>query len=179
MHLLYRTTDIRKEVAGEQSAFLSECQAASFKPHPFRLRISGECVSGKALLGRLYFWLITAGTCQIWYLRHDNEVIHTSYVIPRCVKFPFLGEGDYEIGPCVTNENYRSRGVYRYMLRLITASDPDAVFYMIVRDSNVPSIKGIEAAGFQLCGKVKRTRFLKNYYKENDEHGRGSRMGIL
>jgi hypothetical protein len=37
---------------------------------------------------------------------------------------------------------------------------------MIVRNTNAASIKGIENAGFQRCGSVSRTGFLRNYKKE-------------
>lgn len=165
MHYLYRKT--QGTPPGECSEFLSRCSVGQFAVSPFRLRAKGERIGVKAALGRLYFWLVSFGGCRIWYLRHGSQVVHTSCVVPRCCKFPFLKKDEYEIGPCVTQEAYRSRGIYQYMLRCITASQPDAVFYMIVRSTNEPSVRGIEKAGFQRCGTVVRSRFLKNYHKEN------------
>lgn len=167
MHVLYRKFHTEGAEDGPCSEFLSRCCVKQFTPNPLRLWAAGENVSAKTALGRLYFWLITFGGCRIWYLQYGDAVIHTSYVVPKCCKFPFLNRGDYEIGPCVTQEAYRSRGIYQYMLKRITASQPDADFYMIVRSTNQPSVRGIEKAGFQRCGTVVRSRFFKNYHKEN------------
>ena len=104
---------------------------------------------------------------------HGDEVVHTSCVVPKCGKFSFLKKGDYEIGPCVTSEKFRGRGVYQYVLRHITSQQmfQGANFYMIVREDNFPSVRGIEKSGFLRCGTVTKTRWLKNYKKESEYHG--------
>jgi len=99
----------------------------------------------------------------------DGEnIVHYSYLVPKCYKFPFLGREDYEIGPCVTNDSYRRKGSYAYMLEHITKDIKfeKSCFYMIVSDDNLPSIKGIEKAGFLRCGNLIKTKFLKIYRKE-------------
>lgn len=164
MHYLYKNN--HGENAGTCSEFLSQCSVKQFAPAPFHLWIKGERRNSKTALGRLYFWLITFGRFRIWYLQDGPEVIHTSYVVPKCCKFPFLSKGEYEIGPCVTREDYRGKGIYPYMLGCILASEPGANFYMIVRSTNQASIRGMEKAGFQRCGSVVRSRILKNYRKE-------------
>ena len=121
----------------------------------------------KDYLVRLYFWLITFGKYSIRYLRADGQIVHKAFVIPRCLKFPFLKQGDHEIGPCVTPANCRRRGYYYFMLTYITslAEYKDSDFYMLVGAGNEASVRGIEKAGFVRIGMAKQTR-LKNYVTE-------------
>lgn len=122
-----------------------------------------------SLVRALYWNLITVGKGKIYYIQNESgRYIHTSYVIPRCSKFPFLRKGghhDIEIGPCVTDEDFRGQGLYPYVLsRIVEAElgEQDKAF-MIVEDSNLPSIRGIMKAGFRRCGNIEKTRVLKRY----------------
>ena len=68
----------------------------------------------------MMFSFLTDGKAIIVYAADKNEnVMHTSYVVPRCMKFPFLGKGDMEIGPCATYPAYRGQGIYPAVLRYI------------------------------------------------------------
>ena len=88
-----------------------------------KLYISGETKSIKITLNRLIFTIITLGRSQIYYCTNNTgKVIHTSYVIPKCIKFPFLSNNDYEIGPCMTIPEYRGKGIYPQVLNYITYS---------------------------------------------------------
>lgn len=88
-----------------------------------RLYISGEIKSIKITLSRLIFMIITLGKSYIYYCKDNTgKVIHTSYVIPKCIKFPFLSNNDYEIGPCMTIPEYRGKGIYPQVLNYITYS---------------------------------------------------------
>lgn len=88
-----------------------------------KLYISGEIKSLKKTLIRLMFMIITLGKSYIYYCIDDvGKIIHTSYVIPKCIKFPFLSDNDYEIGPCVTEFKYRGKGIYPQVLEYITGS---------------------------------------------------------
>ena len=40
--------------------------------------------------------------------------------------------------------------------------------FMIVEESNLPSIKGVEKVGFRKCGALERSRFLKIYKEHNN-----------
>jgi len=79
-----------------------------------------------------------------------------------------MGKWDYEIGPCFTYPKFRGKGVYPQMLKYISSNvgAENSIFYMIVDETNLPSIKGIEKAGFQKCGTIKVSRFLKRYQLE-------------
>lgn len=142
-----------------------------FRPMLFKLTYGNEVVSLKILLSRLYFLFITRGRFRIFYLCVGSEVAHYSYVVPQCVKFPFLAQNDWEIGPCVTMPQFRRKGYYHLMLSYITSLPiyAGSDFYMIVNCKNTPSIGGIEKAGFERIGSVRKTIF-KNYVVESPEH---------
>ncbi len=129
------------------------------------LIIQGENKSFKLLAVRCLFQLITFGKAKVYCYRYNGELVHTSYVIPRCHKFPFMSKNDYEIGPCFTYPKYRGKGFYPQMLKYICSSigAENSVFYMIVDEANLSSIKGIEKAGFQRCGTIRVSKILKRY----------------
>lgn len=146
-------------------------QVKVFTPCPGRLFMPTETKSRKSCLARGFFWLMSAGKARIYYICDENgHVIHTSYVLPKFFKFPFMKKGDYEIGPCQTAPAFRGRGLYGAALnRIITEPEfENAHFYMIVDNNNRSSVRGIEKAGFHLVGNVIRTKFLKRYCKTND-----------
>ena len=133
---------------------------------PTSLFVSGEKKSFRLFLGRLYFWLISAGKFRIVYILDEiGEIAHISYVVPKCYKFPFMDKQDYEIGPCWTKEEYRGRGLYGRALGHIIGKfgGEDTHFYMIVHEGNKSSMRGVEKAGFEICGYVKKTKWLKRY----------------
>lgn len=150
------------------SAFLNKCSVKVIKPNPFKYKLPCEGCNIKLYLSRLYFWIITGGKYKIYYLCNGIDVAHYSYLIPKCSKFPFMRKEDYEIGPCVTATDYRRKGCYHFILNHITsqAEYQQSVFYMIVKKTNEPSIKGIEKSGFNRDGSVRKTRFLKRYVVE-------------
>ena len=129
------------------------------------LYISGENKNIKKSLLRMMFSLISMGKAKIFYCKNNKgEIIHTSLVVPKCWKFPFLDKDDYEIGPCITNEQYRGNGIYPQILNYIVHShgNKNTKFYMFVAKDNIPSIHGIEKAGFIRCGEANVTK-LKQY----------------
>ena len=129
------------------------------------LTLKEEQKSIKLLVVRIIFWVLTMGKARLYICRKGGKLVHTSYVIPKCCKFPFLSNVDYEIGPCMTYPAFRGKGYYPMMLRYIssTVGTEKTVFYMIVDEDNIASIKGIEKAGFQRCGNVYVTKIMKQY----------------
>lgn len=113
------------------------------------------------------FWnLITAGRCCTYRLvSPDDTVIHESFVIHSCYKFPFLRNGDIEIGPCITDENWRGRGIYPAMLKVILHNEISGsnCAYMIIDSANDSSKKGVKKAGFIHKGILIKTKLLKRY----------------
>ena len=163
MYYLYKKKVKTENIYFSSNAFINSCNLVVFRPRLFKLFIECENVSVLQMLSRAYFWLITFGRYHIWFLLDGNKVIHSSYVVPKCYKFPFLTKKDYEIGPCITNKNYRNRGIYSFVLHRISIyyQYEGADFYMVVRSDNIPSIKGIEKAGFVRQGTVIKTKLLK------------------
>ena len=163
MKFLYKST---KNDSAEMN--IDEMDIGVFSPGITRLILNGEKRTFKLLLVRFLFWISTRGRVKIYYATQNGELVHTSCVIPKCYKFPFLDNEDYEIGPCVTYPKFRGKGVYPWMLKHICSSigDEKTVFYMIVDETNISSIKGIEKAGFVKCGTVRVSKFIKQYQLE-------------
>ena len=137
-----------------------------FVPKVGSLFLKGEKKDLRTALARLNFVLISGARAEIYYVTDsDFGVIHTSYVIPYCAKFSFMQKNDYEIGPCKTDDNFRGRGIYPAVLKYITSLEEyrHSIFYMIVSQNNTPSIRGIEKAGFERCGRVMKNRLSKQY----------------
>lgn len=128
------------------------------------LKIKGENLNLKTICVRFLFQLMTLGKTKIYYVRVRGELVHTSYVVPACVKFPFMDKQSLEIGPCYTYPEFRGKGIYPRVLIEICKKHMDAsAIYMIVDETNLSSIRGIEKAGFVKCGAVYRSRFTKRY----------------
>lgn len=138
--------------------------------HPF---LKGEGRSLKTLFVRGLFWLQSKGDFRIYYVREDQtgNVIHTSYVTGAGGKFPFMEQGDLHIGPCVTDPRHRGKGIYRQVLRTVHADNCNhrSRAFMIVHEDNLPSIKGIEAAGLTHVGTVERQGIRRIYRRVSDD----------
>jgi len=78
-----------------------------------------------------------------------------------------MKKNDFEVGPCWTDEKYRGKGIYKYVIQLAVEkfSKDNASFYMIVDEKNISSIRGIEKSGFVKIGKVKKSKLTGIYYK--------------
>lgn len=105
------------------------------------------------------WYIITFGRSKkIIVLDCEGQVVHTSRVIGKCFKFPFLSKFSAEIGPCATKPNHRGQGIYPNVLRYILSDGGWKEYYMLVREDNLSSIKGIEKAGFVRVGTVRKER---------------------
>lgn len=138
-------------------------------PVPWKLYLRGERKRWKTTLVCLYFQAMTLGKAKLYYVADESgTTAHVSYVVPKCFKFSFLNKRDYEIGPCFTAPEFRGQGIYPTVLKHITENvgANDAVFYMIVDDKNVASIRGIEKAGFERCGTVRKVGLFKRFIRE-------------
>jgi len=91
----------------------------------------------------------------------NGGVVSFARVIGKIYKFPFMKKKSLHIGPCMTIPEYRGRGFYPMLLRKIQ-KDFDTDLYMIVHESNLSSIRGVEKARFSLFGKGHST-LLKRY----------------
>lgn len=126
-----------------------------------KLYVEDEKRSFGTTLSRLRFALLSKNRARIFYVRDGSRVVHTSYVIPKCRKFPFLNKNDFEIGPCYTDKEYRGLGIYPQVLKHIIINGEGTTYYMIVSDTNKSSIRGVQKAGFEICGNVCKTKFKR------------------
>ena len=141
----------------------SELDIRVLKITPFHFFADVEKFQMKTFILRLYFGFITAFKTKLFYVVDNNKLVHYSYLVPRCFKFKFLNDNDYEIGPCFTLNEFRGKGIYPTVLKKIIASvDVKSSLYMMVASQNIRSIRGIEKAEFVKCGIVKKT-LTKNY----------------
>lgn len=146
----------------------------SFTPSIFHLYSSLEESEDKKIrksLFRFYISLLTKGGTKIYFaLDDDNNILHYSVVIPRNIKYPFLKTGEYCIGPCNTSEKARGLGIYPYVLQKILRDNPNNRFYMIIKEDNLSSIRGVKKAGFKLCEKtICTTKVLKRFVEVKEE----------
>ena len=145
----------------------------SFVPHPFKIFLAQEKKNLKTALARLNFWCLTYGKAKIYYVLSENDkIMHTSYLIPTCRKFAFMKKDEFQIGPCFTDKQFRGKGIYPAVLRHITSQNEyeGKMFYMLVFTENLPSIKGIEKAGFKRCGNAKKTNAKRYVLLHGDEN---------
>ena len=115
----------------------------------------------------LYWNLITLGKCRAFIIRdHSGNVIHYSFLIKYCWKFPFMKKGDFEIGPCATVEEWRGKGIYPYVLSHICKKEltKENVGYMIIEEKNISSIKGVEKVGFEKKAALRKD-WIKRYVR--------------
>lgn len=125
------------------------------------------------LIKAIYWNLISLGNCCIYGVYDKEQLIHTSYVIGKCYKFPFMSRKnrDIEIGPCQTNKAYRGQGIYPYVLSKIVERElsGNGVAYMIVSTENISSQKGIMKVGFRKVNKLRKDRWKRYVVDEGLE----------
>ena len=123
-----------------------------------KISFSSIC-NGETRINDIMWFVISAGKYHIYEVTNeDGRVIHRSKVIGRCLKFPFLPKGSYEIGPCLTEEDFRGMGIYPSVLTHI-CSVFQSDLYMIIREDNFSSIRGVKKAGFVKVGEGYRDKF--------------------
>lgn len=113
----------------------------------------------------LMWYLLTAGKYSIAYVvdREDGQIVHFSYILPKTVRFPFMGAGDRHIVGCQTDSAHRCRSLYTCTLQRIVRDHPGGVKWITARPANAASVRGIEKAGFEYAGRGKKRFFLGLY----------------
>ena len=89
-----------KDVKNMPMDSFDEIDLRVFTPSLRGFFLNGEKIRIKTAFIRLLFQVMTLGKAQIYYVQSGNDIIHTSYVIPACIKFPFMDRDDLDIGPC-------------------------------------------------------------------------------
>jgi GNAT superfamily N-acetyltransferase len=87
-------------------------------------------------------------------IHHGHRLVHYSGFTPRYWRFPFLIDRDLQIGDTWTDPSHRGKGLASYALEEIMEikQAPGREFWYVVGDTNFPSIRVVERAGFGLVG---------------------------
>lgn len=154
--------------AKEKLEINKDYEIKMFKPLPWKLYfdMNVEKISFQTSFFRLYISLLSFGKTKIYFAidKNNGNILHSSYIIPRNFKYPFLKKGEYCIGPCNTAPMFRGRGIYPYVLRYILCDNPDIIFKMIIKEENTPSINGVKKADFKLTTEKVRSSLILNRF---------------
>lgn len=137
-----------------------------FQPTLFNLK----CHKSSSVLF-LFWYLFSRNKYFIVYVKNQNKIIHHSVCITKFYRFPFMDSNDLEIGPCWTDENYRGKGIYPYVLKYVLSNFKDKYdkFFIMTDSDNIASQKGILKAGFEFIGKGTKNVFGRYIIKEIEE----------
>jgi RimJ/RimL family protein N-acetyltransferase len=83
---------------------------------------------------------------------HRQHLIHYSGFTPRYWRFPFIADGDFQIGDTWTDPEYRGKGLALFAVRKLVGmlERPGRRIWYVVESRNYPSIRVVEKAGFEL-----------------------------
>jgi hypothetical protein len=145
-----KSIELPKEILGFESFI--------FQPSVFKLSLEKG-----TFLKNVAWFLLSFGQYKIVYLREEKTIVHSSYIIPKNIRFPFMAKCDLQIGPCYTNENYRGKGIYTAVLRLIPKvyGKPNRTFWIFTTEQNLISQRAIERSNYKRFGTVIPEGFLR------------------
>jgi len=92
-------------------------------------------------------------------IHHGGALVHRSCVFPGYFRFPFMAKDDLQVGDTWTHPDHRGNGLAKAGLRACLAlggNDPRRYWY-VVEESNTPSIRVVENAGFRVIGNGRRS----------------------
>lgn len=89
----------------------------------FKLYVSRVNRKNSSLKETILWNIACLGRIKAYCLFDGERLVHRSFVIRGKAKFTFLKTNDIEIGPCWTEESYRGRGYYPYMISTIITSE--------------------------------------------------------
>jgi hypothetical protein len=104
---------------------------------------------------------------KLYSITEKGQTVHKSFVFEKLRLLRLIGKDGPAIGDCYTNEDYRGKAIYPFVINKIArdllSSGVAEVFIIVGRD-NHSSIRGIEKAGFHLHSEIKAKRFLLFFY---------------
>jgi hypothetical protein len=129
----------------------------------FKPKLSKLSYDGTNKILNLIWYIISKGQFTIIYILKNEKTIHTSYIIPKNLRFPFMNHGDLQIGPCYTSSQFRGKGIYTQVLRYILNNylTAEKTIWIYTTFENIPSQKAIERAGFIFSGQISRNGLFK------------------
>lgn len=96
--------------------------------------------------------------CGVLLIYDGEQLAHYSGFTPRYWRFPFIANGDLQIGDTWTDPEYRGRGLALFALKMIVATlaRPGRRLWYVVEVINKPSIRVAEKAQFTLAAEGTR-----------------------
>lgn len=101
----------------------SYISVSEYEGEPVDLVISRVTSKVTGFKDALMWNVACLGKIKAYCLYRQDVLVHRSYVIRGKSKFPFLKRDDIEIGSCWTNEDFRGRGYYPFILSKIIESE--------------------------------------------------------
>ena len=86
----------------------------------------------------------------------NNKIVSKAVLISKVPLYGFLPKKGVHLCYCETIPEARGKGLYPLLLKYIQSERQQNDLYMIVDEDNLPSIKGIEKAGFVKYAQVKK-----------------------
>ncbi len=108
------------------------------------------------------------GSKTRFFIKDLDVLVHESYLFERIYLLKSIRRTGPVIGDCFTNKHYRGQSIYPFVINYIAEKmlvDGCKEVFMVVNQSNISSIKGIEKAAFQKIASIKATRWLWFYLK--------------
>lgn len=96
---------------------------SAYKGEPVDLVVSRVTSKIAGFKDAMMWNVACLGRIRAYCLYKQGLLVHRSYVIRGRSKFPFLKTNDIEIGPCWTDENFRGRGYYPFVISKIIESE--------------------------------------------------------
>jgi ribosomal protein S18 acetylase RimI-like enzyme len=98
----------------------------------------------------------------VYAIHQGARVLHRLLVTPRWYRFPFMAAGDFQLGMLWTAPDMRGQGLARQAIAAVHADYAGAceALWYVVDEDNAASIRLIEALGYRLVGRGRRTRPL-------------------
>lgn len=119
-YLLYKKVPYAESV----KCYFYNFKIVEFSPKFSKLYFEKEKRNFRDTIVRIMFGIFSRWRYKIFLVvdkKNDNTVCHSSFLIPKIFKFPFLNAKDYEIGPCYTVPEYRGKGIYPKVLDYVTS----------------------------------------------------------
>ena len=90
----------------------------------------------------------------------DGRVVSRAQVVTKLPIFPFMNGRDWHIGPCATVPDERGKGFYPLLLQYIRDNHQNfgGEYYMMTKDDNISSQRGIHKVGGVKFGEGFKTR---------------------
>ncbi len=99
------------------------------------------------LIWRLSY--VLGGDYRIYKLFRGEKIVCSAEIVTWIPQFGFMPFDGIQIGPCVTERDERGKGYYPYLLSQIIDKYPQKDFYMIIHETNIASVRGVQKLGFQ------------------------------